>query len=627
MAFFKILKGNRGSLDSTPKNDGYAYFCIDDGTFHIDYVDKDGVLQRKQINANEAEKLIGYNVSTVLNSDDTEIPTSNSVIEYVIDSSDSVLTASKAYTDEEIAKVGGVDGKSAYEIWLEQGNTGTEEDFLESLKGKDGAPGVSGVYVGSGDMPEGYNVQIDPDGDAVDLLEKVDEVLAEAKTYTNALANGAVATNTEDITDVRYEINEACKARFTSGTIVRLDDVKPCSNIELTWESGHQTLDFVVKGKNLLGTKYYPKDSGSFENTTGSWEIQEDGGIRLSGEIGNGEILNLGSFRLSAGTYTLSGLPDNCPADTSITFWVGGSLLASINASNEESRIATFINDLGGSGFNCQIEFSETTTYDYTGVVIYPQIELGDSASSYENWQLEESFSGTTNGSSIPAFSPTTTVYEFDEIYFSVGTKIDLKPSITQYIQESADSVLAEAKTYTDEEIAKLEVDLTNYTTIDNVEEMMLERSKKDHYVGSLFLTMTADNPANILGFGTWVLIAQNSFMIGAGDKYTVGATGGSETHTHDVAFRFASYYNEVVLENHEATGIMSYAENGTKTATGNTRVAYTSADSEHNYYNASTEGTRASSGQIGVYETEGNTSYESSLPPYIGVYIWQRTA
>ena len=32
----------------------------------------------------------------------------------------------------------GVSGKSAYEIWLEQGNTGTEEDYLESLKGETG---------------------------------------------------------------------------------------------------------------------------------------------------------------------------------------------------------------------------------------------------------------------------------------------------------------------------------------------------------------------------------------------------------------------------------------------------------------------------------------------------------
>lgn len=35
----------------------------------------------------------------------------------------------------------GRDGKSAYQIWLDDGNVGTETDFLESLKGNDGLPG------------------------------------------------------------------------------------------------------------------------------------------------------------------------------------------------------------------------------------------------------------------------------------------------------------------------------------------------------------------------------------------------------------------------------------------------------------------------------------------------------
>ena len=39
----------------------------------------------------------------------------------------------------------GADGKSAYEIWLSQGNTGTESDFLASLKGEKGADGYSPV--------------------------------------------------------------------------------------------------------------------------------------------------------------------------------------------------------------------------------------------------------------------------------------------------------------------------------------------------------------------------------------------------------------------------------------------------------------------------------------------------
>lgn len=38
----------------------------------------------------------------------------------------------------------GNNGMSAYELWLEQGNKGTEQDFLDSLRGDKGDPGVDG---------------------------------------------------------------------------------------------------------------------------------------------------------------------------------------------------------------------------------------------------------------------------------------------------------------------------------------------------------------------------------------------------------------------------------------------------------------------------------------------------
>ena len=37
------------------------------------------------------------------------------------------------FTPEQIAELQGVDGKSAYEIWLLLGNEGTEQDFIDSL--------------------------------------------------------------------------------------------------------------------------------------------------------------------------------------------------------------------------------------------------------------------------------------------------------------------------------------------------------------------------------------------------------------------------------------------------------------------------------------------------------------
>lgn len=51
MALWKPLMGSRTALDNVEKHAGYAYFCIDDGSFHIDYVDAEGNLQRKQISA------------------------------------------------------------------------------------------------------------------------------------------------------------------------------------------------------------------------------------------------------------------------------------------------------------------------------------------------------------------------------------------------------------------------------------------------------------------------------------------------------------------------------------------------------------------------------------------------
>lgn len=45
----------------------------------------------------------------------------------------------------DFVKLSGKDGKSAYEIWLEQGNSGTEQDFLNSLKGEKGEKGDRGL--------------------------------------------------------------------------------------------------------------------------------------------------------------------------------------------------------------------------------------------------------------------------------------------------------------------------------------------------------------------------------------------------------------------------------------------------------------------------------------------------
>ena len=92
MALFKPMMGNSSALDSQAKQAGYAWFCTDDGSFHIDYVDANGVLQRKQINASIIARLealekiiyssipmVGYEGADTL---DAGLITSESVSEY-----------------------------------------------------------------------------------------------------------------------------------------------------------------------------------------------------------------------------------------------------------------------------------------------------------------------------------------------------------------------------------------------------------------------------------------------------------------------------------------------------------------------------------------------------------------
>ena len=99
MALFRPFRGNSESLGAVEMHDGYAYFCTDTGEFFIDYADSNGDLHRKQINADEAKKLVGYDIVAALNDSASEIPTSSAVFSAI----DSALSSFVEASEEEIA--------------------------------------------------------------------------------------------------------------------------------------------------------------------------------------------------------------------------------------------------------------------------------------------------------------------------------------------------------------------------------------------------------------------------------------------------------------------------------------------------------------------------------------------
>lgn len=65
--------------------------------------------------------------------------------------------------------------------------SGTSSADLKGEKGDKGEIGNSGVYVGSGDMPDGYNVQIDPNSEGETLEDMIAETLQNVGVDMNVL--------------------------------------------------------------------------------------------------------------------------------------------------------------------------------------------------------------------------------------------------------------------------------------------------------------------------------------------------------------------------------------------------------------------------------------------------------
>ena len=90
MALFKPFRGVHASLP-IEKHDGYAYFCTDDGTFHLDYIDENGVLQRKQVCGN----YLSGDVEALITVHNTDTSTHNDIrtsIDEVSSRLDSIVT-------------------------------------------------------------------------------------------------------------------------------------------------------------------------------------------------------------------------------------------------------------------------------------------------------------------------------------------------------------------------------------------------------------------------------------------------------------------------------------------------------------------------------------------------------
>lgn len=142
--------------------------------------------------------------------------------------------------------------------------------------------------------------------------------------------------------------------------------------------------------------------------------------------------------------------------------------------------------------------------------------------------------------------------------------------------------------------------------------------------IGSIYMSVNNTNPGTLFG-GTWEQI-EDKFLLSAGSTHTAGETGGSETHTHTVQIKRRVAYGISGLESSTVHSFDIIDEDGTPGTYSQGSGTFASASMNRNNASNSTQMTSVNHDGFGQTVT-GDTYSTSTLPPYLTVYMWKRTA
>ena len=304
------------------------------------------------------------------------------------------------------------------------------------------------------------------------------------------------------------------------------------------------------------------------------------------------------------------------------------------------------------NSFSCEngtlvaVRFKYANTYT-SGVLTLRIYITGKSSREYDIY-YNGARTSSTNTLLWDAGETVTFIYESNRFYFVCKSKAAIPTAST--------SVLGGVK-----------VDGSSITISNGV---ISSSALAAYPVGSIYMSVNSTSPATLFG-GTWVRL-KDKFLLGAGDTYTAGDTGGAATHTlttsempshsHGLNSHTHSYNDYYANSPTGSTTIdfgngyakitwstdynMLYAKlsnqySGTETwNTATVGGGLTSGTYSYNYVGVALGGSQAhthtitnsdasrtTGGASGSTETAGSGSAFSIMPPYEVVYMWKRTA
>lgn len=131
--------------------------------------------------------------------------------------------------------------------------------------------------------------------------------------------------------------------------------------------------------------------------------------------------------------------------------------------------------------------------------------------------------------------------------------------------------------------------------------------------IGAVYLSLSSTNPGTLFG-GTWEQL-KDRFLLGAGDSYSVGGTGGEATHTliqNEIPNYHIGFIPQAVMGMHG-----EWSNKGV--------IAGDEARGSRNTVTA-TSGTSDPQWGYDIW-TYGGGAAHNNMPPYLTVYMWKRVS
>ena len=411
------------------------------------------------------------------------------------------------------------------------------------------------------------------------------KIVNSTSTFIAKIPDGDVPTITASVVTT-----DALSSQLSGNTSTIINGV---SNVKVTMSATPTQGSTIVNQYFYYQRNYYPMAIQNTKTLTGGYDgVFDFGAIDTRSRKGTSRI-TLTAIDYRRPTISIDGVEINTSGVATINIsgtWFNGSFGATANTLTVQYRYKSSSSSSWGSWTtisnvtkNSDGTYSATATKSgltYTDTYNF-EARVTDKINTVSSKEY--------TGKSLPVFD-----WSKDDFNFNVSVSVlsptdSNNPATKKYVDDLTEVISLAVQDNTDN-IAALSNQISNIssTIFDNI-----------YPVGSIYMSVNNTNPANLFG-GTWTQL-KDRFLLGAGSTYTNGSTGGSATQRLSVANLPSHTHPQYVATNGGST----------------------SANLD---YNGWVSNGKAVAQGIPTGATGQGTKFDI-MPPYLVVYMWQRTS